>query len=196
MKAVRNLLLLFLLSSAQLRPSVAQEKSDPVTPATLKSLAALLESTKAKQAEIIEAQKAIQTATDAPTRKQYEEALQTLQNEHGVHLCPSLSEGWGHYIVEAMSCGALTITTDGPPMNELVTPDRGLLIPSDRSEPRHLGTNWIVSVADLEAVIQRSLALTDHEKQHLGNAAREWFVSNDREFRQRFADVVRTLTDH
>jgi glycosyltransferase involved in cell wall biosynthesis len=122
--------------------------------------------------------------------------LQTLQNEHGVHLCPSLSEGWGHYIVEAMSCGALTITTDGPPMNELVTPDRGLLIPSDRSEPRHLGTNWIVSVADLEAVIQRSLALTDHEKQHLGNAAREWFVSNDREFRQRFADVVRTLTGH
>lgn len=122
-----------------------------------------------------------------------DESLRKLQNEHGVHLCPSLSEGWGHYIVEAMSCGALTITTAGPPMNELVTADRGLLIPWDRSEARHLGTNWLVSVPALEAVIQRSLDMSAAERTRLGNAAREWYAKNDREFRERFREVIQGL---
>ena len=140
------------------------------------------------------APKDVPNNVDLVTEFVADSTLRQLQNAHGVHLCPSLSEGWGHYIVEAMSCGALTITTDGPPMNELVTRDRGLVIPSDRSEPRHLGTNWIVSVAALEAVIQHCLNLSTSERTHLGTAAREWYVSNDQQFRQKFSEVVRTLT--
>ena len=119
--------------------------------------------------------------------------LQRLQNEHGVHLCPSQSEGWGHYIVEAMSCSALTITTDGPPMNELVTADRGILVPWATSQPRHLGTNWIVNAEAIEAAVDQSLQTPASEKAAIGAKARAWYESNDTEFRQRFSGTIRQL---
>ena len=55
--------------------------------------------------------------------------MRRLQNESLFHLCLSLTEGWGHYIVEAMGVGAVTITVDARPMNELVGADRGVLVP-------------------------------------------------------------------
>ena len=115
-----------------------------------------------------------------------DEVLQAMQNEHGVHLCPSLSEGWGHYIVEAMSCEAVVVTTDGPPMNELVAPDRGVLIPWCKSAPRHLGTNWHVDPEALETAIQKIIDMPVAEKKTLGKAARTWYVANDLAFQDRF----------
>ncbi|KAJ3262191.1 hypothetical protein HDU77_000410 [Chytriomyces hyalinus] len=46
--------------------------------------------------------------------------LQKLQSSHGVHLCPSGQEGYGHYINEARSLGAVVVTTKHPPMQEFV----------------------------------------------------------------------------
>ncbi|KAL7993622.1 hypothetical protein Plhal703r1_c64g0167781 [Plasmopara halstedii] len=44
-------------------------------------------------------------------------------------MCPSQHEGYGHYINQARSSRALIITTDVAPMNELITPTSGILIP-------------------------------------------------------------------
>lgn len=45
-------------------------------------------------------------------------------------LCPSVQEGYGHYINQARASGGVIITTDVAPMNELITPDSGVLIRS------------------------------------------------------------------
>ncbi|MDF3059683.1 MAG: hypothetical protein K0R17_3898 [Rariglobus sp.] len=108
--------------------------------------------------------------------------LQSLQNSCGVHLCPSLSEGWGHYIVEAMSCRAVTVTTDGPPMNELVRPERGVLVAANRSEPRRLGRNFYVDPDALEKAVGGLIAAPCDEKAVMGNAARRWFEQNNARF--------------
>ena len=72
--------------------------------------------------------------------------LRRLQNDNGVHVCPSEAEGFGHSIVEAMSCRALVVTTDAPPMNELVSAGRGLLVKYDRTMPRRWGTAYTSTV--------------------------------------------------
>lgn len=107
-------------------------------------------------------------------------------NSHGIHLCTSSSEGWGHYIVEAMSCRALVVTTDGPPMNEIISPERGVLVPWHRHEPRHLGTDWHVDPVKLETLINELLLMPDAKKRQFGQKARDWFEVND----ARFAEVL------
>jgi glycosyltransferase involved in cell wall biosynthesis len=119
--------------------------------------------------------------------------LQALQNACGVHLCPSRSEGWGHYIVEAMSCRAVTVVTDAPPMNELVRPDRGVLVPYERSEPRKLGFNFYVDTEELERTIGGLIAMSAADKARIGGTARAWFEHNDGTFRERLRDLMATL---
>ncbi len=119
-----------------------------------------------------------------------DEELRELQNACGIHLCPSLSEGWGHYIVEAMSCRAVTLATDAAPMNELVQADRGVLVPFSKREPRHLGENFHADPAALEKAIVRLITMSAEEKEALGDAARAWFEENDRGFAGRLAGAL------
>ncbi|KAI8617502.1 hypothetical protein BC830DRAFT_1113287 [Chytriomyces sp. MP71] len=60
------------------------------------------------------------------------DALRRLQLSHGVSVCASSMEGYGHYINEPRSLGFLVLTTDHAPMNEFVEDGvDGLLIPGD-----------------------------------------------------------------
>ncbi|WP_048648018.1 glycosyltransferase family 4 protein [Nitratireductor soli] len=115
--------------------------------------------------------------------------LRQLQNACGIHLCPSRSEGFGHYIMEAMSCAAVTITTDAPPMNEHVTAETGILVPHARSEPRHLGMNYFVDVDALEAAIERAMAMTEGKARTIGERARAAYLAAKHDF----TAAVRTM---
>ncbi|OQR80490.1 hypothetical protein THRCLA_12027, partial [Thraustotheca clavata] len=55
--------------------------------------------------------------------------------EAPVILCPSRMEGFGHYINQARAAGALVITTNGPPMNEFVDSNSGVLVEADYGAP-------------------------------------------------------------
>ena len=112
---------------------------------------------------------------------------------HGIHFCTSLSEGWGHYIVEAMSCRAVVVTTDAPPMSELITPARGVPVPYHHSEPRHLGTNFHADPEKLEKNIQQLLLMPTEEKATLGKHARTWFEETDTTFRHKLAQTLEDI---
>lgn len=114
-------------------------------------------------------------------------------NVNPIHLCPSLSEGWGHYIVEAMGCGAVVVTTDGPPMNELVTEERGITVPYHKSEARHLGTNFLVDPEALESGLESLFERPPETLKKTGAAARDWFLSNDQQFRKSLVQVMEKI---
>jgi glycosyltransferase involved in cell wall biosynthesis len=138
------------------------------------------------------------TVTDLPNVRWIvnyiaDDDLIDLQNRHGIHLQPSEVEGFGHCIGEGMSCGAVVVTTDAPPMNELVTPERGLLAAWRDSEPMRLGTAYRVDPADLARRIIEALGLDDAAHDRLGAAARAWYEDNDRFFRRRLPEVLNDI---
>jgi glycosyltransferase involved in cell wall biosynthesis len=119
--------------------------------------------------------------------------LRRYQNESSIHLCPSEAEGFGHYIVEAMSCGAVTITTDAPPMNELITPERGLLADFRDSQSLGLGTRYFVDPDSLAEQVNRALYMSEATRKGLGQCARNWYVQNDQFFRRRLVEIMTNL---
>lgn len=119
-------------------------------------------------------------------------ALRRLQNLHRYHLCLSEAEGWGHYIVEAMSVGALTLTCDAAPMNELVTSERGMLIAATQGSPHNLVRLALFQDGALEQAIMQLTTLAPAQIEPLGKRAREWFLVNKKGFPAR---LQRALTD-
>lgn len=121
--------------------------------------------------------------------------LKQLQNSHRFHLCPSETEGFGHYLVEAMSIGAVAITTDGEPMNELVDASRGILVAASHTGEQHLAKTYYFCEAAMEAAIERAIAMSEDECQTLGNAARAWYEANHAAFPQRLQTAITALLE-
>ncbi len=119
--------------------------------------------------------------------------IRRLQNSHLFHLCLSETEGWGHYLAEGMSCEAVVVTCDAPPMNELVTPSRGVLVKAGDAGPFNLVTRYCFDDAALEATIERLMAMPESERALLGERARAWFVSNEASFAGRLDEALRQL---
>lgn len=119
--------------------------------------------------------------------------IRRLQNSHVFHLCLSETEGWGHYIAEAMSCKAIVVTCDAPPMNELVTTARGVLIEAHETGPFNLATLHRFDESALEAAIERLMAMPAHERAAIGEQARTWFASNEATFVAQLGAALRQL---
>ena len=101
----------------------------------------------------------------------------------GVHLCPSSVEGFGHYLDEARSMGALIVTTNAPPMNELVDDTCGVLVAPVRTENQHFGVRHIIDVAGFEKAIQTVLQMPINQRMALGANARRRYVIDRERFR-------------
>ncbi len=119
--------------------------------------------------------------------------VRLMQNMHGIHLCPSEAEGFGHSLVEAMSCKAVVVTTDAPPMNELVGPDRGVLVRYHRTERQGAGTNFYVDPDDFEEKVNAVLNMDPSRRRALGENAREWYLENDRVFKANLVELLQGI---
>jgi glycosyltransferase involved in cell wall biosynthesis len=112
---------------------------------------------------------------------------------HGIHLCTSEVEGFGHYINEARAMGSLVITTDGAPMNELIDDTSGILVRPASTSKQNWGVKYGITPEDLAPAIERILSLSPKARHDLGTAARERFLTEDRWFRQRALDLFSAL---
>lgn len=119
--------------------------------------------------------------------------LSHLQNSCGLHICPSDTEGFGHYIFEAMSCGAVVVTTDAPPMNEFVT-DKRCLAGYSRTGSQHYATTYYVDPTKLDHTVSSLLCLTDQELEEIGKKNRKFFLENDRFFKEKIAELFSNVT--
>ncbi len=111
-------------------------------------------------------------------------------NQCAIQLCPSATEGWGHYLAEGVSTGNLVITTDASPMNEHVTPETGILI-----RPRLRGRHHYAALHqhhpdDIAAAVRRAVAMTPRQRAETGQRGRERMLNRNEAFRAKALDLI------
>lgn len=114
--------------------------------------------------------------------------LKIIQNRCGMHLCPSTTEGFGHYILEAMSCGNIVVTTDAPPMNEFITDSR-CLVKYEKTAPWRWATNYYVDQSHLEKIVATLLNLSQQKLEDISRKNREFYLKNDQFFKSQLAKI-------
>jgi glycosyl transferase family 1 len=117
--------------------------------------------------------------------------LKAIQNESEIHVCLSEAEGFGHSICEPLGCGAIIITVDGYPMNELIQPERGILIKSSHNEPMRHSRKFLFDSSDFEQKINKLLKMAKPERDQMKLNARKWFIDNDAFFQSALTKAVK-----
>ena len=121
--------------------------------------------------------------------------LEMIMNTHSIHLCCSETEGFGHYLNEAKSCQALVITTDAPPMNELIEDEYGLKIKyqSEISLDKTLGKKYEFDDNHFHQVISSLQQLPEKDIEDKGVLARESYLKNELRFRNNLEECFQDI---
>lgn len=122
-----------------------------------------------------------------------EDELKQLINRIGIHLCPSESEGFGHNIVEALSVGAIVITTDAPPMNEIVSESVGFLVDWDRTDNRYFSDVFYVNEEKLIEEINAQLNLSIEDKELISKNSRIHFLKMKNDFQSEITHKLKVV---
>lgn len=115
--------------------------------------------------------------------------LRYLQNRCGIHLCPSETEGFGHYLMEAMSAKAVVVTTDAPPMNEFIQ-DQRCLVSFVNSSSQHLGVNYYVNAEELKIKLEALMTLSSEELRKIGECNRMIYLQKKEEFQNNLEQIL------
>jgi glycosyltransferase involved in cell wall biosynthesis len=114
-------------------------------------------------------------------------------NRAQIHVCPSETEGWGHYIVEGMSVGAVVVTTNASPMSEHITPGVGVLIPPVTRCQRGLATAWCVDAQGIAKAVRTVAEMSPGERADIGDRARARFHARNDAFRTKALQLLAEL---
>lgn len=114
-------------------------------------------------------------------------------NSHLVHLCPSSYEGYGHYINEARSVGAVIISTNAAPMNELVNESFGLLAAVRSTSVQNAAVHQHVDPFAIAELLDACMATPEHVLERIGARAREAYLLDDQHFQERLIQAIKDL---
>jgi glycosyltransferase involved in cell wall biosynthesis len=116
-----------------------------------------------------------------------------LMNMNGIHVCTSKTEGFGHYLNEARSTGAVVLYTDAPPMNEMfVDNETGISVKAQRSFPINDGVcpTFSVTIDSIKESVERVLRKSESDLREMGKRSRDAYLRDDRMFKERLAKLV------
>lgn len=109
--------------------------------------------------------------------------IQTM-NSHSIHICPSETEGFGHYLNEARSSSAIIVTVDAPPMNTFSTPAFSIGTTSEKL-PHTLGNRVRWKSSELSKIITNQInSLSDEKLAKLGKTNRHNFLADAKKFQK------------
>lgn len=129
------------------------------------------------------------------------EKLRELQNSNSIHLCPSVREGYGHYINEARANGALVVTSNYAPMNELVQNDvSGILVDyKNYIKPSHQYLRHVKALEvsidweDICFAVEKVLLMPVKDRKAMGDEARKRFESESDFSRKAWMEMGRRI---
>ena len=125
--------------------------------------------------------------------------LVNLKYQIGIHLCPSMAEGFGHYINEGRITKSLVITTNLAPMNELIDSESGVLIDCYQIKEKTNGNHiCFIETKELAKTIKKVEKMDLGEKERIGEQAFEKYQADRQFFQERiidFAEMIQALLD-
>lgn len=105
------------------------------------------------------------------------EEVAVLRASNGIHIQMSETEGYGHVISESMASGAVVVTLDAEPMNELISERNGFLVKAHNIGMHYMAERFAPESSDFQRVMasifnspieslaeKSSAALQDFEK--------------------------------
>jgi glycosyltransferase involved in cell wall biosynthesis len=123
-------------------------------------------------------------------RKIPPDELRGYQEAHGVHIYPSVLEGFGHSLNEARICESVLVTTDGPPMNDLVAHGQtGFLIPVQHTAAVRRSISYEIEQAALTRTVRSTLGMSEEQLSRVGAQARKAYLADNHSFNTRIAEI-------
>jgi hypothetical protein len=114
-------------------------------------------------------------------------------NRATIHVCPSETEGWGHYIAEGMSVGGVVVTTNASPMSEHITTDIGMLIPPVAKSRHGLATAWRVNASGIARAVLAVADMAPGQRADMGTRACARFHTRNDAFKARALQLLAEL---
>jgi hypothetical protein len=126
------------------------------------------------------------------TNRLNDQELTKLMNQCGVHICCSETEGYGHYIHEAKSCGAVVITSNSPPMKNYIDPSMGYLVNSRSKKPlkKTLGSRYLMDPEDFKRIIRDIQSQDIKTLKKMGENARDNYLKEAKYFEDTLKDEM------
>lgn len=119
--------------------------------------------------------------------------LKRLMNKCLFHVCTSEYEGFGHYINESKSCGAVIISTNAAPMNELIPNHVGILCEPSCISEHGLAMLNMVNPSEISKAVDKCLELSDTQITILRTMAKTDFKAKKQEFETKFKNIFNVL---